>query len=304
MIKQKLKLVRNKIRRVYRTYFTSENAEKSLLSDKRYLEHLYFRKMGKKLDLKNPQTFNEKLQWLKLYDRKPEYTVMVDKYAAKQYVADIIGEEHIIPTLGLYDSPDEIDFDKLPDQFVLKCTHSSGIGSCVCTDKSTLDIEKVKSELQRGLDNDYFLDEREWPYKNVPRKIICEKYMEDTTTKELSDYKFFCFDGVPKIMFIASRRFADEETKFDFFDHLDIINGHPNAEVCPKKPKSFEKMKKIASKLSAGVPHLRVDLYEVDGQIYFGELTFSHWGGFTKFEPEEWDYTIGSWLTLPKKKKR
>lgn len=308
MLRQKLKKVKKGIRKTYRKYFTYEDSQHTLLSDKAYLKQLFKAKMGYELDLKNPKTFNEKLQWLKLYDRRPEYTVMVDKLAAKKYVADIIGEEHIIPTIAVYDTPDEIDFDTLPDQFVLKCTHSSGIGNCICKDKSKLDFEKVREGLRKGLEDDYYLDEREWPYKNVPRKIICEKYMVDESGYELKDYKFFCFDGVPKLMFIASQRLGNEETKFDFYDmdfhHLDIINGHPNANPSPRKPNSFELMKDLASKLSKNIPHVRVDLYEVNEKVFFGELTFSHWGGFTKFEPEEWDYTIGSWLTLPKKKTR
>lgn len=302
MIRQKVKKVRKSIKKTYRKYFTYEDSQHTLLSDKAYLKQLFKAKMGYELDLKNPKTFNEKLQWLKLYDRRPEYTTMVDKYAAKKYVADIIGEEHIIPTLGLYDSPDEIDFDALPNQFVLKCTHSSGIGNCICTDKSKLDIEEVKEGLRKGLEDDYYLDEREWPYKNVPRKIICEKYMVDESGYELKDYKFFCFDGEPMALQLISDR---PDLTVDYYDcsfnHLPITKYHhyPNSKKEYKKPISFERMIEIAKTLSKNIPFVRIDLYDIFGDVYFGEFTFFPGGGIQRFEPEEWDYTFGHWLKLP-----
>lgn len=275
-----------------------------MLSDKAYLKLRFRILMGKKLNLENPQTFNEKLQWLKLYDRKNEYVKMVDKHLVKAYVAEKIGEEYIIPTLGVWDSFEKIDFDSLPEKFVLKCTHDSG-GLVICTDKSTFDKEKAKSKIEKCLKTNYYWHGREWAYKNVQPRIIAEQYMEDTQTGELRDYKFFTFNGECKLLFIASERQSKEETKFDFFDmdfnHLDIRNGHPNAENTPQKPQNFELMKELAQKLSKGISHLRVDFYEVDGRVYFGELTFSHWSGMTKFEPEEWDFTLGSWITLPDK---
>ena len=275
----------------------------SLLSDKAYLKLKYRLAMGKRLNLKNPQSFNEKLQWLKLNDRNPEYTVMVDKYLVRQYIADKLSEEYLIPLLGVWDDPDEIDFDALPDKFVLKCNHNSGVGMYICKDKSSMDIDKVKKELRRGLKQNYYLHGREWPYKNVPRKIIAEQYMEDEKTSELRDYKFFAFDGEVKALFIATdRQKVGEETKFDFFDedfnHLDFTNGHPNAAILPQKPEKFEEMKVLASRLSKGIPHVRVDFYEVNGKIYFGELTFSHWSGMVPFEPEKWDYTFGNWIKI------
>ena len=273
-----------------------------LFSDKQFLKVIYRKLMGSELNLECPQTFSEKLQWLKLYDRKPEYTRMVDKYEAKKYVADIIGDEYIIPTLAVYNSTAEIDLDALPDRFVLKCTHDSG-SVAICKDKKTFKRDEAFAMLERGLKKNYFWENREWPYKNVKPRIIAETYMEDIGTGELRDYKFFCFDGKVKALFIAEDRQGDEETKFDFFDadfhHLDIRNGHPNANVPPAKPLSFEKMKEMAEKLSQNIPHLRVDFYEANGKIYFGELTFSHWSGFTPFEPEEWDLTFGQWLKLP-----
>ena len=296
-----LKYYLKKPKRIY-AFFASRNLL-NWMSDKAYLKMAFRMNVGKRLDLKNPKTYNEKLQWLKLYDRKPEYSQMVDKYEAKRYVADRIGEEYIIPALGVWDNFDDIDFDALPNQFVLKTTHDCG-GLVICRDKSKLDKEAAKKKLTKCLKRNYFWGNREWPYKNVKPRIIAETYMEDEETKELRDYKFFCFDGEVKALFIATDRAnVTEETKFDFFDenynHLQFTNGHPNAAKQPQKPMNFEKMKELARKLSEGIPHLRVDFYEVNGKIYFGELTFYHWSGIVPFEPEEWDYTMGSWLVLP-----
>ncbi len=276
---------------------------KNLLPDLLFLKREFRIRMGYSLNLRNPRTFNEKLNWLKLYDRKPIYTTLVDKYAVKKWVADKIGEKYIIPTLGVWESVEEIPFSELPSQFVLKCTHDSG-GLVVCKDKSTLDFSAAKKKLQDSLKKNFYYQSREWPYKNVIPRIIAEKYMEDSGTEELRDYKFFCFDGKMRAMFIASdRQKKFEETKFDFFDrdfnHLPITNGHPNALNVPNKPKSFDEMIHLAEILSDGFPHVRVDFYEVDGNVFFGEMTFSHWGGFMPFVPDEWNYTFGSWITLP-----
>lgn len=275
------------------------------LSDKTYIKLFFRSQMGYPLNLASPKTFNEKIQWLKLYDRKPEYTKMVDKYAVREYIAQTIGDEYLIPLLGVWNDPDEIDFDALPERFVLKCNHNSGTGMYICKDKSQMDIEKVKNDLRKGLEEDYYISNREWPYKDVPRKITAEQYMEDDTTSELRDYKFFCFNGDAKALFIATdRQTAGEETKFDFFDmnfeHLDVRNGHPNAATPPAKPINFELMKELAEKLSQGIPHVRVDFYEVNGKVYFGELTFFHWSGVVPFEPAEWDTVFGEWIQLPK----
>lgn len=266
-----------------------------------YVRVEYFIVFGKRLRLKNPQTYSEKLQWLKLHEGDPIYTRMVDKAEAKKYVTEIIGEEYIIPTYGVWNHFDEIDFDKLPDQFVLKTTHDSG-GVIICKDKKTLDKNAAKVKLEKSLKNDYYYTSKEWPYKNVVPRIIAEKYMEDESG-ELCDYKLFCFDGKMKALFIATDRFTSgEETKFDFFDenfnHLPFTNGHPNATKPIKKPESFQQMKDLAEKLSQKIPHVRVDFYCTNGKIYFGELTFFHWGGFKRFEPEEWDFKFGEWFKL------
>nr|MBQ5604518.1 glycosyl transferase [Bacteroidales bacterium] len=276
-----------------------------LFSDETYLKLRWYFLMGYRLPINNPQTFNEKLQWLKLYDRKDIYTTMVDKYEVKEYVSKIIGNEYIIPTIGVWDTVDEIDFDALPNQFVLKCTHDSG-GLVICEDKGKLDIKKAKAKLRECLKFEYFWYGREWPYKNVKPRIIAEQYMVDESGYELKDYKFFCFNGCVKALFVATDRGKiNEETKFDFFDenfnHLPFTNGHPNSTKCVMKPQSFDKMKELAALLSKNIPHLRVDFYDINGKVYFGELTFSHWSGMVPFEPEEWDYTFGSWIHLPGK---
>ena len=271
-------------------------------ADALYLKLLYKNRMKKKLDLINPKTYNEKLQWLKLYNRKQEYTIMVDKYAVKGYVEKIIGKEYIIPTLGVWEHFDDIDFDKLPDQFVLKCTHDSG-GLVICKDKETLDKEKAKKQIEHCLKRRYFLNTREWPYKDVKPQIIAEKYMVDESGYELKDYKFFTFDGKVKAMFIATDRGSESETCFDFYDcnfeHLPFKNGHPNAKKKIIKPENFDKMIELAEKLGKDIPHARIDFYNINGKIYFGEITFFHWSGLKPFEPEEWDYKFGSWIQLP-----
>lgn len=187
------------------------------LDDETYLKKAFKAHMGYELDLDNPQTFNEKLQWLKLHNRKPEYTMMADKYAVRDYIANTIGEEYLIPLIGVWDDPDDIDFDKLPDQFVLKCNHNSGTGMCICKDKSKLDYEAVRDGLRKGLKEDYYLKGREWPYKDIDRKIVCEKFMQDKDNSALNDYKFLCFDGYVDCVMVCSDR-CSGNPKFTFFD--------------------------------------------------------------------------------------
>ena len=301
MIKKGFKFIFD---RKYRIKHLDQHGKLNGLSDEKYLKKVFYANMGKKLDLNNPATYSEKLQWQKLYDRRPEYTMMVDKIEVKKYVAEKLGEQYIIPTLGTWDDPDKIDFDALPERFVLKCNHNSGKGMVICKDKQSLDLPAVREGLKQGLEQDYYLKGREWPYKDVKRRILAEAYMEDEKTAELRDYKFFCFNGETKMLFIASdRQKADEETKFDFFDMdynlLPFTNGHPNAKIPPQKPECFEEMKALAAKLSEGIPQVRVDFYEVNGRVYFGEMTFFHWSGFMPYDPEEWDYKMGEWIKLP-----
>ena len=422
------------------------------LPDKTYLKIMFRLKMGHKLNLRNPKTFSEKIQWLKLYNRRPEYTTMVDKYAVKEYVAQKIGSEYVIPTLGVWDKPEEIDWESLPNQFVLKTTHGGGSeGVVICTDKSCFDKHQAIGKLKVSMKQDVYRYSKEWPYKNVIRRIIAEQYIDpkpnvselpdykwycfngepkfcqviqDRSTKEtidffdldwrhqdflglnsdagpaaerpsrpanldtqiriarglskdipfsridlyktgdstyfgevtffpasgfgqfrpeqyneilgqmlnlpgekrggviiselfdnslqisapdLPDYKFFCFDGKVKALFVGTeRQKKGTDVKFDFFDaefkHLPFKQGHENAAMTPHCPKNFELMKQLASKLSEGIPQVRVDFYEVGDKVLFGELTFSHFSGTVAFEPKEWDCKFGEWIELPTKK--
>lgn len=274
------------------------------MPDEQYLGRKFKSCMGKPLNLEAPKTFNEKLQWLKLYDRKPEYTVMVDKYKVREYIKEKLGEEYLIPLFGVWDDPDEIEFDSLPDRFVLKCNHNSGLGMFICKDKSKLtsrDIKRIRKNLARGLAQDYYLTGREWPYKGVSRKIVCEKYMEDASTSELRDYKIYTFNGQAKLCMINQERGI--HTRADYFDkdfnRLDFTWGYDHADALPEKPKNYEMMYRLAGKLAIGTAELRVDFYEVNGQVYFGELTFFDGSGFDKIEPVEWDYKLGEWVDLP-----
>lgn len=274
------------------------------MSDKAFIKMKYRAAMDKKLNLKNPKTYNEKLQWLKLYDRNPLYTKLVDKYEVKKIVADRIGDQYIIPTLGVWDRFDDIDFDALPDQFVLKCTHDSG-GLVIVTDKSKLDRKAAKKKIETALAANFYKKCREWPYKNVPPRIIAEQFMIDDELGELKDYKFFCFNGEPKYLFIASdRNKGRQEVKFDYFD-IDFNRlplrqaAHPNSTYPIERPKKYEEMVRLASQLSKGIPQVRIDMYEVNGQVYFGEYTFFHHGGMVPFIPEQYDYIWGEQIVLP-----
>ena len=273
-------------------------------SDKLFLRLQYRLRMGYWIDFKHPQTFNEKLQWLKLYDHNPEYIKMVDKVEAKKYAARIIGEEHIIPTLAVYDRTEDIIFDELPNQFVLKCTHDSG-GIVICQDKSKLNIEEAKRKLNKGLKNNYFYQNREWPYKHVKPRIIAEAYMEDESEFELKDYKFFCFNGVPKFLKVDFGRYIDHHANYYDMDwNLLPFDELPYDRVEDKnilKPIDFNNMINIAQELSKDIPFVRIDLYNVKGKIFFGELTFFPASGMAKYNPIEWDYKFGSYINLPRR---
>lgn len=274
------------------------------IPDKLYLSCYYRYYVGKKLDWDNPKKFCEKLNWLKLYDHNPLYTNLVDKVLVKQYVAEKIGKQYIIPTLATYSSAEEIKWSELPNKFVIKCNHDSA-SYIICKDKSKLNLEKATAKLHKSINTDFYRIAREWAYKNVKRKILVEEYLEDPTG-DLKDYKFFCFDGKVKALFIASdRQSKDKETCFDFFDpdyiHLPMTSHHPNAEKLPQKPQNFELMKELAEKLSIGIPHVRIDFYEYLGKVYFGEFTFYHDGAYVPMEPEEYEYKFGSWINLSSK---
>lgn len=286
------------------------------LPDATYLKLLYRFKMRHRLDLKNPQTFTEKLQWLKLYNRKPEYTKMVDKYAVKEYVANIIGEEYIIPTLGVWESPEDIDWDSLPNQFVLKTTHGGGGGGVViCIDKATFDKTTAIAKLKESMASDIYFGLREWPYKDVPKRIIAEKFMapeKSPAPKDLPDYKFFCFNGEPKYCQVIRDRHTKET--IDFYDmdwnHMPFVGLNPvgsngltpvatNGLTPVARPGNLDEMKEICRKLADSKTFVRVDLYVIDDKSYFGELTLYPASGMGVFTPDEWNGKLGDLLTLP-----
>ena len=274
------------------------------IPDAQYLKCRFYLRMGYRLNLKDPQTFSEKLQWLKLFDRRPIYTTMVDKYAVKKYVADVIGDEYIIPTIGVWDSPDEIDWNSLPEQFVLKCTHDSG-GLVICRDKSKLDINTAKEKLRRSLTFDYYKSGREWPYKNVPRKIIAENFLDPTPiTDGLPSYIWYCFNGKPKYCQVIHNRTAREQVglfdtgwnhlKINGFDHNEI-----DSEVLSLPPDDLELQIRIARELSKNEPYSRIDLFHTEENTYYGEITHYPANGFSSLPPEQNDRILGQMLHLP-----
>lgn len=275
-----------------------------LFPDKLYLSLLFRCKMGYWIDWNNPKTFSEKLQWLKLYDRKPEYTQMVDKYAVKEYVAKIIGEEYIIPTLGVWKRPEDIEWDNLPDQFVLKTTHGGGgSGVVICKDKSKFDRDCAIKTLNRSLKGCIYKSLREWPYKNVEKRIIAEKYLDSENNESLRDYKFFCFNGHPKFCQVISGRGGNE--CIDFFnlnwEHQPFHEpkNYPFSEININCPLNFDEMCDLSYKLSCGHSFIRVDFYVVHNKIYFGELTFFPTSGFGGFSPVKWDSKFGEMIKIP-----
>ena len=270
------------------------------MPSKLYLSLMFRSRMGYWMCWKHPKTFNEKLQWLKLYDRNTLYTQLVDKYEVRKYVAEKIGKEYLIPVFGVWDNVENIDFTKLPDSFVLKCTHDSD-SIIICKKKKDCNLQDAKKKLAKALSKNFYFKAREWPYKNVKPQVIAEKYIENYGCDELYDYKFFCFAGIPKFMYISHDKSVNPST--DFFDmefkRIDMKMKDPNSKTIPTKPAQFEKMIALATKLSQGIPHVRVDFYCVQNQIYFGEMTFFHSAGFFKITPQSKATEIGNLITLP-----
>lgn len=277
------------------------------IPDKIYLKWMFRLKMGKKLDLNNPKTFSEKLQWLKLYNRNPEYTKLVDKYLVKDYVASIIGKEYVIPTIGVWNKPEDIEWNKLPNQFVLKTTHGGGsTGVVICKDKNTFDKQKAINKLNDSLKMDIYRLFKEWPYKNVPKRVLAENYIApDSNENDLPDYKFFCFDGKPKYCQVIAGRNTTETIDFFDFDwnhqpfHEPRVFPHANPQ--PQPPQHLTQMIGLARQLAVGKPFSRIDFYDVNGQVLFGEITFFPTSGMGGFDPEEWDFKFGEMITLPQK---
>ena len=293
----------------YRFSVLSSYGVHNKMPDEEFLKKLYKAKFNKELDLENPKAFNEKLQWLKLYYKRPDYTMMADKYAVRPYIAEKIGEEYLVPLLGVWDNPDDVDFDSLPQQFVLKCNHNSGLGMCICKDKSKLNIEKARKNIRKGFEEDHFLLSREWQYRDIPKKILAEKYMKDSLQTEetgIINYKIGCFNGEPKYIYVSRNSegkkndcismLTPEWTEAPFKHKL-----YKPFDVLPPKPVNYDKMLEFSRILSEGIPFVRVDFYEIDSKLYFSELTFNVAGGFTQYTPEKSGELIGSWLELPEK---
>ena len=276
------------------------------LPDTAYLKILYKGRFDKKLDLNNPKTFNEKLQWLKLHDRQAAYPTMVDKYEAKIYVAEKIGSEYIVPTIGVWDKFEDIDFSSFPDKFVLKCTHDSG-GIVICKDKSKLNIEEARKKINKSLRQNYYWSGREWPYKEVKQRIIAEKYLEIDADNDVIDYKVHCFNGVPEMILVCKDRFAKTGMTEDFYDvkwnHLQISRlKHGNSQTLISKPLMLDLMLNFAAQLSKDIPFSRIDFYEVNEKLFFGEITFFPASGFERFNPDTVDLQLGDRIHLPKVK--
>ncbi len=275
-----------------------------ILPDWFYLKLQYWLRLGKSLDLNNPKSFTEKLQWLKLYNRDPKYEQLVDKFRVRNYVGKVIGKEYLIPLIGTWDNWEQIDFNKLPEEFVLKSTHDSG-GVVVCNNKQQLDVDKAREKMNNSLNKNYYYHGREWVYKRIKPRIIGEKKLNGLATT-LNDYKIMCFNGKPKIIQVMTERKGN-----DFFiNHFDIKwnevyiprkTKKRNTDV-PEKPKDLETMVKISEILSKGITFVRIDMYETKEGIYFGEFTFFPVSGYMDFFEEKDDQLLGSWLALPEKR--
>ncbi|ERK32210.1 ATP-grasp fold amidoligase family protein [Clostridium intestinale] len=276
--------------------------ENKFVSDEKLIKKRFKKVFNREINLKNPKTFNEKLQWLKLNDRNPKYTNLVDKYEVRKYISETIGEEYLIPLLGVWDTFEDIDFSKLPEQFVLKCNHDSG-GIVICNDKNKFDIKAAKKKINKSLKRNYYYHSREWPYKNIKPRIICEEFMVDESGIELKDYKFLCFNGKANCSFVGLNRNSQYGLNVDFYDmdwkRMPFERHYPSSNTIIPKPKSFNKMVDFAEKLSKDIPFVRVDFYEINGRLYFGELTFFPGAGFEEFTPESYDYLLGSWINIP-----
>lgn len=278
---------------------------KYCVSDISFIKKRFREVFNREINLENPQTFNEKLQWLKLYDRNPLYTNLVDKYKVRRYISKTIGEEYLIPLIGVWDKFEEIDFLKLPNKFVLKCTHDSG-GLVICRDKNKLDIEEARKKINKSLKRNFYYHAREWPYKNVKPRIICEKLLHDEIDEELKDYRFFCFNGEPRFVAIDFSITDKSKTRRNLYDlEWNLMDGgisYPRElSKTVKKPNKLNEMINLSKILSKGIPHVRVDFYYINENIYFGEMTFYHQSGFGKFQQEEFAQLLGTWIELPEK---
>ena len=272
------------------------------MSDEEYLKKKFRLRVGYELDITNPKSFNEKIQWLKLYDRNPLYIDLVDKIKVKSFVASKIGYEYIVPTLDVWTTSSEFSINKLPSKFVLKCNHNSGTGMYICKDKSCCDISKIRRNLAKGLRENYYLYNREWPYKDIERKILAEELLENDDGSEVLDYKLLVFNGKVKCSFVCTERFSPEGMKVTFFDEqweeMPFERHYPKSNKAIPKPKNYKLMIELAEKLAAGIRFVRIDFYEVNSKVYFGEMTFYPGSGFEEFTPKKWDYILGDYIIL------
>lgn len=289
-------------------YFITSPASKGWLNwvpDSLYLKVLYRVIMGRKLNLKNPKEYNEKLQWLKLNDRKPEYSTMVDKYEVRGYIEDLLGDKYLIPCLGIYDSVDDIDIDALPDRFVLKCTHDSGSVE-ICKDKSSFDIEGARHRLSQAMKRNYYATYREWPYKYVKPRIIAEGYLEGDGG-DLKDYKVMCFNGEAKIIEVHENRFVEGKVHTQtFYDREWGIVPLTQVETVTvdrpsERPKQLEEILRLSELIAKNMYHARIDWYIEGDKIYFGEITFFDGSGFESFSTPEMERMLGDMINLPEK---
>ena len=297
---QKLKVIIENPRRIIRIL-----GNKNILNwvpDKLYLNMIYYTETRSKLNFNNPKSYNEKIQWIKLYDRNPIYNVLADKYAVREYVREKIGEKYLIPLIAVYDRVDEIEWNSLPEKFVLKCTHGSG-SNIICSEKKDLDIIAAKQKLNKWMKKNWFWFGREWAYKDIKPRIICEKYMTDESGIELKDYKIFCFNGEPKLIQVDFDRHTNHQRNLYSLDweYIDATIKYPNdPSKTINRPTKLAKMLELARKLSENIPHARVDFYSIDDNLYFGEITLYHGSGFERFEPESLGIELGDYIKLPK----
>lgn len=299
------RIIKNMVDSNYRFLNLARRGFFNWMPDEQYLIRMGKARLGYKMDLKHPKTFNEKIQWLKIHDRRSEYTMMVDKYLVKDYVGGVIGKKYIIPTIGVWDTARQIDFNKLPQKFVLKCNHNSGLGMCICRDKSRLNFDKVRKDIAKGLKEDIFYQSREWPYKNVRRCIIAEEYLEEEGKIVPEDYKVYCLNGKPEYIVIFHDRFVEdrkpsesvyntkwEKQNISLDDHFAISDRYKD------KPKCLNELLDICRKLSGGYPQMRLDFYIVKEQIYFGEITLHTASGFQPMIPKDMDRLMGEKLKI------
>lgn len=277
-----------------------------LLPDKLYLSIKFYNRFGYWMNWDHPKTYNEKMQWLKLYNRRPEYTIMVDKVKVKDWVAAKIGNDYIVPTLGVWKSATEVDFAELPNRFVIKCNHNSGMGMYICKDKSKTNVENIRKGLKKGMQENYVIQNREWPYKNVPHRILAEQFLEEKGKQTLDDYKVMCFDGKVKLIELHEGRFTDNHTQA-FYDRdwkltsITQIGYGKVAKEVAKCPSLLDEMIRLSEILAKDIPHVRVDWYIVNNHLYFGEMTFFDGSGFDSWGSQEDDLLLGSWIKLPEK---